>query len=186
MPNCLFCMPELMVTRLPEPVHIAVTDRYFRLRLVAVWVNSQAVAGLVGAGGQAGFRRLSHRSGDEGGDYAGRVLVQAGAGPVLPHGRPGPARRGARRTIRAAPCRPGRLPSPARNSGPSVRSPMARPIARAVRDGDDLTAVAGDHQGAAARARCPGTWCPRRPSCRPAGHCRRVLRRPVIMLVAAR
>ena len=44
-----------------------------------------------------------------------------------------PARRATRRTIRPGPCRSSRRPSPARNTGPSVRSPMARSIARAVR-----------------------------------------------------
>jgi len=44
-----------------------------------------------------------------------------------------PARRVTRRTTRAAPCRSSRLPSAARNSGPAVRSPTARSIARAVR-----------------------------------------------------
>ena len=61
-----------------------------------------------------------------------------------------PARRVTRRTIRAAPCRFSRRPSAARNSGPLVRSPMARSIALAVRgerDGDDLAAFAGYHQG---------------------------------------
>ena len=44
-----------------------------------------------------------------------------------------PARRVTRRTVRGAPCRSSRLPSAVTNSGPSVRSPMARSIARAVR-----------------------------------------------------
>jgi hypothetical protein len=44
-----------------------------------------------------------------------------------------PARRATLRTIRPAPCRSSRRPSAARNTGPSVRSPMARSIARAVR-----------------------------------------------------
>jgi hypothetical protein len=46
---------------------------------------------------------------------------------------PIPARRAVLRTIRPAPCRSSRRPSAARNTGPSVRSPMARSIARAVR-----------------------------------------------------
>ncbi|HEU5388023.1 MAG TPA: hypothetical protein VFV73_19175 [Streptosporangiaceae bacterium] len=48
-------------------------------------------------------------------------------------GLPIPARRAVWRTIRPAPCRSSRRPSAARNTGPSVRSPMARSIARAVR-----------------------------------------------------
>ncbi len=44
-----------------------------------------------------------------------------------------PARRAVLRTIRPAPCRSSRRPSGARNTGPSVRSPMAKSIARAVR-----------------------------------------------------
>ena len=48
-------------------------------------------------------------------------------------GLPIPARRATLRTIRPAPCRSSRRPSVARNTGPSVRSPMAKSIARAVR-----------------------------------------------------
>ena len=44
-----------------------------------------------------------------------------------------PGRRATRRTIRPAPCRSSRRPSAARKTGPSLRSPMARSIARAVR-----------------------------------------------------
>jgi hypothetical protein len=44
-----------------------------------------------------------------------------------------PARRAIRRTIHPAPCRSSRRPSAARKMGPSLRSPMARSIARAVR-----------------------------------------------------
>jgi hypothetical protein len=44
-----------------------------------------------------------------------------------------PARWAARRTTRAAPCRSSRRPSAARKTGPSLRSPTARSIARAVR-----------------------------------------------------
>jgi len=44
-----------------------------------------------------------------------------------------PARRATRRTMRPARCRSRRRPSAARKTGPSVRSPMARSIARAVR-----------------------------------------------------
>jgi len=44
-----------------------------------------------------------------------------------------PARRLARATIRAAPCRSSRFPSEVTNSGPSERSPIARSIALAVR-----------------------------------------------------
>jgi hypothetical protein len=46
---------------------------------------------------------------------------------------PIPARRATLRTIRPAPCRSSRRPSAARNTGPSVRSAMAKPVARAVR-----------------------------------------------------
>ena len=46
---------------------------------------------------------------------------------------PIPARRAILRMIRPAPCRSSRRPSAARNTGPLVRSPMARSIARAVR-----------------------------------------------------
>ena len=46
-------------------------------------------------------------------------------------GDPGPA--GRLRTIRPAPCQSSRRPSAARNTGPSVCSPMARSSARAVR-----------------------------------------------------
>jgi hypothetical protein len=49
--------------------------------------------------------------------------------PALPI----PARRAVLRTIRPAPCRSSRRPSAARNTGPPVRSPTARSIARAVR-----------------------------------------------------
>jgi hypothetical protein len=44
-----------------------------------------------------------------------------------------PARRAVRRTIHLAPCRSSRRPSGVRKTGPSVRPPMARSIARAVR-----------------------------------------------------
>ena len=44
-----------------------------------------------------------------------------------------PARRATFRTIRPAPCRSSRRPSPVRKTGPSQRSPVARSIARAVR-----------------------------------------------------
>ena len=44
-----------------------------------------------------------------------------------------PARRAALRTIRPAPCRSSRRPSAARNTGPPVRSAMARSIARDAR-----------------------------------------------------
>src|SRR6185312_12382083 len=82
-------------------------------------------------------------TGEVGGDDVGCVPVQAAAGPVVPHrgprvrvrGRllPIPERRAIWRTTRPAPCRSSRRPSFARNTGPSVRSPMARSIARAVR-----------------------------------------------------
>ena len=52
-----------------------------------------------------------------------------------------PARRAALRTIRPAPCRSSRRPSAARNTGPSVRSPMARSIARAVRRASGMMTI---------------------------------------------
>jgi hypothetical protein len=56
-----------------------------------------------------------------------------------------------RRTSRPAPCRSSRRPPAARNTGPSVRSPMARSIApggaRRQRNGHHLAALAGDGQG---------------------------------------
>jgi hypothetical protein len=62
------------------------------------------------------------------------------------------ARRVTRRTTRAAPCRSSRRPSAAVNSGPAVRSPIARSIARAVRGASGmvttLPALRGDDQGA--------------------------------------
>src|SRR5436190_11527786 len=60
-----------------------------------------------------------------------------------------PARRATRRTIRPAPCRSSQPPWADRKIGPSERSPMARSIARGARcerDGDNLAALAGDHQ----------------------------------------
>jgi hypothetical protein len=48
------------------------------------------------------------------------------------------ARRAILRTIGPAPCRSSRRPSAARNTGPSVRSPMARSIARAVRGASEI------------------------------------------------
>jgi hypothetical protein len=63
---------------------------------------------------------------------------------------PIPARRATLQTIRPAPCRSIRRPSEARNTGPSVRSAMARSIARGARrqrDGDHFAALAGDGQG---------------------------------------
>jgi hypothetical protein len=57
---------------------------------------------------------------------AEQVRATAAALPIL-------ALRAVLRTTRPAPCRSSRPPSVARNTGPSVRSPMARSIARAVR-----------------------------------------------------
>ena len=51
------------------------------------------------------------------------------------------ARRAALRTIRPAPCRSSRRPSAARNTGPPVRSPMARSIARAVRGASGMVTI---------------------------------------------
>jgi hypothetical protein len=51
------------------------------------------------------------------------------------------ARRAVLRTIRPAACRSSRCPSPARNTGPSVRSPMARSIARAVRGASGMVTI---------------------------------------------
>jgi len=63
---------------------------------------------------------------------------------------PIPPRRAALRTIRPAPCRSSRLPSGARDTGPSARSPMARSIARAVRGASGMATIvpplAGDRQ----------------------------------------
>lgn len=59
-----------------------------------------------------------------------------------------PARRVARRTIRAAPWRSSRRPSLARKTGPSHRSPTARSMARAVRGASGIVTtlppLAGD------------------------------------------
>jgi hypothetical protein len=61
-----------------------------------------------------------------------------------------PARPATRRTIRAAPRRSSRRPSVARKIGPSLRSPMARSIARAVRGASGMVTIlpplAGDGQ----------------------------------------
>jgi hypothetical protein len=62
-----------------------------------------------------------------------------------------PARQVTRRTILAAPCRSSRRPSAAVNNGPSVRSPMARSMARGARGeryGHHLAALTRDDQGA--------------------------------------
>ena len=48
------------------------------------------------------------------------------------------ARRAVLRTIRPAPCRSSRRLSAARKTGPPVRSPMARSIARAVRGASEM------------------------------------------------
>ena len=63
---------------------------------------------------------LPRRSGDEGGDDVGGMPVQAGPCPVVAHGG---ERVGVGRGFSSA----------ARNIGPSVRSPVARSIAPAVR-----------------------------------------------------
>jgi hypothetical protein len=52
-----------------------------------------------------------------------------------------PARRAVVRTIRPAPCRSSRRPSLARNSGPSVRSPTARSMAREFRGASEMVAT---------------------------------------------
>ena len=77
---------------------------------------------------RGGFLHVAQRHAgiERGGDERVPERVRADGLPI-------PARRATRRTIRAAPCRSSRRPSPARNIGPSVRSPMARSIARAVR-----------------------------------------------------
>jgi hypothetical protein len=65
-----------------------------------------------------------------------------------------PARWATRRTIRAAPCRSSRRPSEARKSGPSLRSPAARSIARAVR-GASGTVTALPPLRVTTKVRCP-------------------------------
>ena len=52
-----------------------------------------------------------------------------------------PARRATRRTIRAAPWRSRRRPSPVTKIGPSHRSPTARSTARAVRGASGMVTV---------------------------------------------
>jgi hypothetical protein len=65
-------------------------------------------------------------------------------------GLPIPARRAVVRTIRPAACRSSRWSSVATNTGPSVRSPMARSIApggaRRQRDGHHFATLSGDDQ----------------------------------------
>jgi hypothetical protein len=71
-----------------------------------------------------------------------------------------PGRRVTRRTIRAAPCRSSRRPSPARNSGPSARSPAASSIARAVRGASGMVTTLPPLR-VMTRVRCPRS----RPRC---------------------
>ena len=71
-----------------------------------------------------------------------------------------PARRAVLRTIRAAPCRSSRRPSAARNTGPSVRSPMARSSARAVRGASGMVTILPPLR-VMVRVRCPRS----RPKC---------------------
>ena len=67
-----------------------------------------------------------------------------------------PARRAALRTIRPAPCRSSCRPSAARNTGPPVRSLMARSIAKAVRGaGGMVTTLQGDGMGLIVHPRTP-------------------------------
>ena len=82
---------------------------------------------------------LPGSSRDVGGEDISGMPVQDGAGPVVAHGgprvgaRPLPARPAAAPAVRPAPCRSSRRPSPARKIGPSVRSPIARSMARGPR-----------------------------------------------------
>jgi hypothetical protein len=71
----------------------------------------------------------------------GAAVMNACRGVCGPAGLVIRARRAARRTIRAAPCRSSRRPSPAGKAGPSLRSPAARPIARAVRGASGMVAA---------------------------------------------
>jgi hypothetical protein len=71
-----------------------------------------------------------------------------------------PTRRVTLRTIRAAPWLSSRLPSPARKSGPSVRSPMARSTALAVRRASGIVTTLPPSR-VMTRVRCPRS----RPMC---------------------
>ena len=71
-----------------------------------------------------------------------------------------PARRAVVRTIRPAPCRSSRRPSAARNTGPPMRSPMARSIARAVRGASGMVTILPPLR-VMVRVRCPRS----RPRC---------------------
>ena len=136
--------PDLHPLRDLKPLRPAVQiggSRSFRRpRPVVIW--AEFLAG----------RQLSRCPGYVGGDDVSGVPVQAGPRPVVAHrGAPLgcsdermpqrvgadvlaiPARRVTRRTTRAGAVRVQPRPSPARKSGPSVRSPIARSIARAVR-----------------------------------------------------
>ena len=73
---------------------------------------------------------------------------------------PIPARRAILRTIRPAPCLSSRRPSPARKTGPPVRSPMARSIARAVRGASGMVTTLPPLR-VIVRVRCPRS----RPRC---------------------
>jgi hypothetical protein len=82
------------------------------------------------------------------------------------------ARRATLRTIRPAPCRSSRRPSAARNTGPSVRSPMARSIARAVRGASGIVTTLPPLRvivGVRCPRSSPGARCRRRWPRRPEG-----------------
>jgi len=99
--------------------------------------------GCVPVQGGAGstWRIVVRGSGWEAASWTSRSGTPASSAAVMnacrsvcgPTGLAIPARRATRRTIRPAPCRSRRRPSAARKTGPSMRSPMARSIARAVR-----------------------------------------------------
>jgi hypothetical protein len=71
-----------------------------------------------------------------------------------------PARRAALRAIRPAPCRSSRRPAAVRNTGPPVRSPTARSIARAVRGASGIVTTLPPLR-VMVRVRCPRS----RPRC---------------------
>ena len=73
---------------------------------------------------------------------------------VGPTGLVIPARRAIRRTIRPAPCRSSRRPSAARKMGPSLRSPIARSIARAVRGASGIVTTSPPLR-VITKVRCP-------------------------------
>ena len=89
---------------------------------------------LTGRSRWAGLRRGVMVIDEDLGRSAANAADRPGCRSVCgPTGLVIPARRAARRTIRAAPCRSSRRPSAVRKTGPSLRSPTARSIARAVR-----------------------------------------------------